>query len=107
MFKLSKIEFERARAKNTVKLNVTIIYPNHIDLAELTVIAERLSDRVQGELKGQGGEVRLKVSPERVKASSGLLTTRLIEVLAERGINASARQWTGEKGSGLILVSVK
>jgi len=86
---------------------VTIIYPNHIDLTQLTAVAERLSDRVLSELTGQGGEVRLTVSPERVKAFSGLLTTRLIEVLAERGINASARQWTGERGSGVILVSVK
>jgi len=83
-------------------------YPPHIDLQALTLIAGKLADRVQQQLQpGQGGEVRLTVSPERVKAYSGLLAKRLVEVLTERGaLVASARQWTGAEGSGIILIRV-
>jgi len=81
-------------------------YPSQVDLTQLTTVAERLADRLQVKSNGQGGEVRLIVSPERVRLFSGLLTTRLVEVLDDRGNHATARQWTGEEGCGVVLVSI-
>jgi len=73
-------------------------YPSQVDLTQLATVAERLADRLQVKSNGQGGGVRLIVFPERVRLFSELLTTGLVEILDDRGIHATARQWTGGRG---------